>query len=241
MTNRIVLVATAGALLASLAMTAIANGRTARHRHGVRRARLATDNPDQVVQWNQELQKVLAAPGAQPASIHPTRTLAITHIAVYDAVNGIRRGGEPLVVNLDGPRSASAEAAVTSAARTALDALLPSQQSTIDAFFHASRAKIGSDEHVKRGVLFGERVATAVLAARANDGAAGTPPVFTPGSGPGEYRLTPPTFAPAAFTQTPHVTPFALETASQFRPAPPPTLTSPSTRRTSTRCTPSAS
>jgi hypothetical protein len=50
--------------------------------------------------------------------------------------------------------------------------------------------------------------------------------VFTPETGPGEYQLTPPAFAPAGFTQTSHVTPFVLESASQFRPAPPPALTS---------------
>ena len=227
MRKRLAFVATAATLLVSFAMTAIANGRTARDRHGVVRARLAAKTPDQVIQWNQELQKVLVAPGAQPASIHPTRTLAITQIALYDAVNGILGGGKPLLVDLHRPRRASAEAAAASAVHTALDALLPSQQSTIDAFFQASLAQIGSGQHVERGVRFGERVATAVLSARANDGAAATPPVFTAGSGPGEYQLTPPAFAPAAFTQTSHVSPFVLKSASQFRPPPPPALTSP--------------
>src|ERR1700760_1659227 len=115
--------------------------------HANRRHRHAPDSsgqPDQVLQWNQELQKVLVAPGAQPASIHPTRTLALTQIAVYDAVNGIVGGGEPLVVELRGPRSASPNAAAAAAARTAIDALLPSQQATIDAFFQSSLAQIGS-------------------------------------------------------------------------------------------------
>ena len=80
---------------------------------------------------------------------------------------------------------------------------------------------------MERGLRFGERVADAVLAARANDGAAVTAPVFISGAGAGEYQLTPPAFAPAAFTQRSHVTPFVLESASQFRPAPPPALTSP--------------
>jgi hypothetical protein len=198
--------------------------------HTNRRHRDAIDSPaqpDQVIQWNQELQKVLVAPGAQPASIHPTRTLAITQIAVYDAVNGILRGGEPLVVDAHGPRGASPDAAAAAAAHTALDALLPTQQPAIDAFFQTSLAQLGSGERVERGLRFGERVADAVLTARANDGAAGTAPAFVPGTGPGEYQLTPPAFAPAAFTQTSHVTPFVLETASQFRPAPPPALTSP--------------
>jgi hypothetical protein len=152
--------------------------------------------------------------------------LAITQLAVYAAVKGILRGGEPLVVDLRGPRNASAEAAAAAAARTALDALLPSQRPSIDAFFQSSLARIGSGARVDRAVRFGERVADAVLAARANDSASGTPPEFVPGTGPGEYRLTPPAFAPAAFTQAAHVRPFALQSPSQFRPAPPPASTS---------------
>jgi hypothetical protein len=225
--KRFALLTTALALLASFATATIASGRNSRHHHGALRARLASDaTPDQVIQWNQELQKVLVAPGAGPASIHPTRTLAITQIAVYDAVNGILGGGEPLVVDLHGPRSASAEAAAAAAARTALDALLPTQQPAVDAFFQSSLAQLSSGEHVERGIRFGNEVADAVLAARANDGATATPPAFTPGNGPGEYQLTPPAFAPAGFTQTSHVTPFVLRSASQFRPAPPPALTS---------------
>src|SRR5579859_1348658 len=177
-------------------MTAIANGLTARHRsHRVRLAHAAADQPDQVVQWNQELKRLMVVPGAQPGSIHPTRTLAITQIAVYDAVNGIVGGSDPFLVNLNAPRSASPDAAAASAARTALDALLPTQQSTIDSFFQSSLAQIGSGEQVTQGVAYGEKVADAVLAARANDRADVTAPVFTPLSGPGEYQLTPPAFA----------------------------------------------
>jgi hypothetical protein len=225
--KRLALVGTTLTLLASFATAAIASAGNSRHGDGAVRVRLALPTtPDQVIQWNQELQKVLVAPGAQPASIHPTRTLAITQIAVYDAVNGIHGGGQPLVVHLSGPRDASPQAAAASAARTSLDVLLPSQQPTIDAFFQTSLAQLGASDRVERGVRFGRQVANAVLAARANDGATATPPVFTPGTGPGEYQLTPPAFAPAAFTQTSHVTPFVLDSASQFRPAPPPALTS---------------
>ena len=227
MIKRIALVASAAALLVSFAMTAIANGRVPGHGHRAVRVRLASVTSDQVIQWNQELQKVLVAPGAQPGSIHPTRTMAITQIAVYVAVNGILGGGQPLLVDLRGPRHASADAAAAAAARTALDALLPSQRSDIDAFFRSSLSQLGPGKRTARGIRFGERVANAVVAARANDGAAAPPPPFTPGTGPGEYQLTPPAFTPAAFTQTRHVTPFVLQKAGQFRPAPPPALTSP--------------
>ena len=227
MIKRIAIVATATTLIVTFGVAVNASGHSSRHRHGVVPARLASDTPDQVIQWNQELQKVLVAPGAQPATIHPTRTLAITQIAVYDAVNGILGGGQPLVVDVRAPRSASADAAAAAAARTALDTLLPSQQPTIDAFFQTSLAQIGAGERVERGIRFGQEVADAVLAARSGDGAVATSPVFTPGVAPGEYQLTPPAFAPAGFTQTSRVTPFVLEGAGQFRPAPPPALASP--------------
>ena len=227
MIKRFALVATAATLLTGFATTAIASGRSSGHRHGSPRALVASDTtPDQVIQWNQEVQRVLVAPGAQPASIHPTRTLALSQIAVYDAVNGILGGAQPLLVDLHGPRRASANAAAAAAARTTLDALLPGQQPAIDAFYQSSLAQLGSGEHVDRGIRFGTEVATAVLAARAGDRAAADPPVFTPLTGPGEYQLTAPAFAPAGFTQTSHVTPFVLRSASQFRPAPPPALTS---------------
>jgi PAP2 superfamily len=141
-------------------------------------------------------------------------------------VTGILGRYEPLLVNLRGPHRASAQAAAAAAAHTALDRLLPTQQPTIDAFFQSSLGQLGSGQRVERGLRFGNLVANAVLAARAGDSSGGTPPVFTPTPGPGEYQLTPPTFAPAAFTQTSHVTPFVLESSHQFRPAPPPALTS---------------
>jgi hypothetical protein len=225
--KRIAVLTATAAAFASLAMAAMAAGHASRHRDRGVGVHQPVAGPDQVVEWNEEMQKVLVAPGAQPAAIHPTRTMAITQIAVYDAVNGIVGGGEPLLVDLRGPRSASPDAAAAAAARTALDSLLPSQQPTIDAYFRVSVAQLGSGEHVQRGIRFGDLVAAAVLAARADDGAAATPPVFTPLSGPGEYHLTPPAFAPAGFTQTANVRPFVLRNASQFRPPPPPALTSP--------------
>jgi hypothetical protein len=224
--KRIALVGTAAVLAMSFAMAAVANARPSRHRHHVVPTHAASSQPDQVIKWNQELQKVLVAPGAQPASIHPTRTMAITQIAVYDAVTGILGHGQPFLVHVRGPRFASPEAAAASAARTALDALLPGQQPTIDAFFQSSLAQIGSGFRVDLGIAFGRRVANAVLANRAQDGANQPAPVFTPFTGPGEYQLTAPTFAPAGFTQTANVRPFVLRDASQFRAAAPPALDS---------------
>jgi hypothetical protein len=76
------------------------------------------------------------------------------------------------------------------------------------------------------GINVGQKVAAAILAARANDGSAVPQPAYVPGTHPGDYQLTPPNFASADFTQWPQVTPFALRRADEFLPPPPPALTS---------------
>src|SRR6202035_2030603 len=42
-----------------------------------------------VVDWNRELITILGTPGAQPATVHPTRSFAILQAAEYDAVVAI--------------------------------------------------------------------------------------------------------------------------------------------------------
>jgi len=61
------------------------------------------------------------------------------------------------------------------------------------------------------------------VAARATDGSK-LVRAYTPGANPGDWVPTPPAFATAALPQWPDVTPFALTSGSQFRPAGPPAL-----------------
>src|SRR5213080_5602008 len=129
--------------------------------------------PDQVIQWNRTLLQILQTPSAQPATIHPTRSMAIVHLAIYDAVNAIRGGHAPYLV-LHAPRSASPDAAAAAAAHTALLSLFPSQESVIDAKFQDSLSHIGG-AHVRKGIRVGEEAAKAILAARANDGSDSAP------------------------------------------------------------------
>src|SRR5438128_2848160 len=193
---------------------------------GPARASSDASQPDQVIQWNRTLLQILQTPGAQPVTIHPPRSMAIVHLAIYDAVNAIRGGHAPYLV-LHAPRNVSAEAAAAAAAHTALLSLFPSQQSVIDAKFQDSLSQIGGGAHVREGIRVGKEAANAILAARADDGSDSTPPVFVPQSGPGEYQLTPPNFKQPVFTNWPDVRPFVLETGDQFRPPPPPAVTSP--------------
>jgi hypothetical protein len=77
------------------------------------------------------------------------------------------------------------------------------------------------------GIKIGRTVADQVLALRSNDGSNAKPVPYFFGTAPGDYQSTPPNFPPQPqFTHWSRVTPFALERASQFRPGPPPALTS---------------
>ena len=188
-------------------------------------------NPDRpvnaVIEWNRTLLAIVRTPGAQPASIHSTRNFAILHAAIYDAVNNINPRFSPYLVRLpDVPRSASEIAAADEAAHDVLVSLYPAFQVALDTELQQDLAQIPDNERKTQGVAVGQTVASQLLAARSADGANVIPPPYIPGNQPGDYQLTPPNFAPADFTQWPQVTPFALEQANEFRPDPPPALTS---------------
>jgi membrane-associated phospholipid phosphatase len=184
------------------------------------------DSGRPVVDWNQVLLTIVNTPGAQPATVHPTRSFAILHAAIYDAVNSIDRTREPYLVSVRAPRSASETAAADAAAHAVLVALYPAEQSTIDADYAAELAQVADGPAKAKGVNVGVRIAADTLAVRADDGSNATPPPFVAGAAPGDYRPTPPNLAAPVFTGWGRVTPFVLEDGGQFRPAPPPALTS---------------
>jgi len=179
-----------------------------------------------VIDWNQLLLSIVNTPGAQPASIQPTRNFAIVHAAIYDAVNAVDRTHEPYLISIRAPRGASETAAADAAARTALLGLYPSQQATIDATYATELAQVPDGPAKDHGVNLGTAVANDLLAIRAGDGSNITPPPFVAGTAPGDYRPTPQNFPAPVFTTWGQVTPFVLDSGNQFRPAPPPTLTS---------------
>jgi membrane-associated phospholipid phosphatase len=179
-----------------------------------------------VIDWNQLLLSIVNTPGAQAANIQPTRNFAILHAAIYDAVTAIDRTHQPYLIAVRAPRDASETAAADAAARTALIGLYPSQQTTIDAAYTAELAKVADGPAKDKGVLLGRQVASDLLAIRANDGSNLTAPPFVPGTNPGDYRPTPPNFPTPVFTTWGQVTPFVLDRGDQFRPGPPPPLTS---------------
>jgi hypothetical protein len=186
---------------------------------------MASVNP--VIEWNRSLLVILRTPGAQPAAIHSTRSFAMMHAAMFDAVNAIDRTYTPYAISLShAPRSASAEAAADQAAHDVLVSLYPAFSAALDSELQLDLGQIRDGRRKEEGIEVGETVAEEILALRAGDGSNVTLPAFVPTSKPGSYQLTPPNFAPADFLQWSRVTPFAIASPSEFRPGPPPELNS---------------
>jgi membrane-associated phospholipid phosphatase len=154
-----------------------------------------------------------------------SRSLAILHVSIYDAVNGIARTHEPYLVPSAVPASASRQAAASAAAHQSLVNLFPANASSFDALHTAILAAIPDSPHKTAGIAWGEFVANQILAARATDGsnAIVAPPG---GSGPGVWVPTPPAFLPYLLPQWGFVVPFAMSSSPQFRPPGPPSLDS---------------
>lgn len=184
------------------------------------------NNP--VIQWNKTLLTIVRTKGAQPPTIHPTRSFAILHAAIYDAVNSIDGDHRPYRIHIEGvPRHASQDAAADQAAHDVLVNLYPAFQTTLDGQLDQALAEIPDGIDKVAGVGVGRATAAALLAFRVDDGSTTTPPPFVFTNVPGRYQSTPPNFPPQpSFTQWPTVSTFVLNRANQFRPGPPPALTS---------------
>jgi hypothetical protein len=89
-------------------------------------------------------------------------------LAVYDAISAID-GTSGYLVNLKAPADASPNAAVAAAADTILDDLYPAQAASFDAQLAADLAAISDGQSKTDGIAFGQGVANAIIALRAND------------------------------------------------------------------------
>src|ERR1700740_1706865 len=134
-----------------------------------------TNAVNPVVQWNRTLLVIVRTAGAQPATIHPTRSFAIMHAAIYDAVNAIDGTHKPYLVRFSASPVASQEAAAASAAHEVLVKLYPNFQATLDTQFQQALAQLPNRGKAD-GINVGSTVADRILALRSNDGS-GAPPI----------------------------------------------------------------
>jgi len=178
-----------------------------------------------VVAWNQQLLHIVQTPGAQPATVHPTRSFAILQAAIYDSVVSITKDDPAYLLSVRAPRSARIDAAAAQAGHDSLSALYPNFQSQLDDLLASQLAAIPDGKQKQAGIAVGSEIAARLIAARATDGSTAQPPTFVAGTQPGAYRPTPPAFPTPVFTGWASVRPFVLNTGSQFRPEPPPAVT----------------
>lgn len=155
------------------------------------------------------------------------RNLAIVHAAMYDAVNAIERTHQPYYVDLVAPEGASPVAAAAAAAHRVAASLYdaPDERAVFAATLFDALATVPEGPAETLGIAVGQQVADAILAWRSSDGANAVVP-YTPGTEPGDWNRTFPDHLPPTAPQWSGVTPFAMDSPSQFRPPAPPVLDS---------------
>ena len=161
-----------------------------------------------------------------PATPPAVRTMAIVQVSVFEAVSAITGRYPAFRAKVTAAPGASVEAAVASATRTALLKLMPAQQAAIDADYQAALKPLADGRAKSDGIAVGEQAAAAILASCADDGSV-APNTYQPHTTAGVY-------VPTMFPAVPHWgkrKPWVMASADQFRPGPPPSLTSETWKR----------
>jgi len=186
---------------------------------------------DVVLTWNEIAVTTLISQGQSPFA--QARFMAITQLAVFEAVNAITGDYKPYIGTIAAPAHASADAAAVAAAYAVLKNYFPAAPN-LDAQYATSLAAIPDGMGKTRGIATGQAAAAQMIALRLNDGS--SPPQFSlPAStDPGVWQLTPSCPAAGGINfQWQNITPFGVPSTpsskawiAPFALPPPPTLTS---------------
>lgn len=189
-------------------------------------AAAAATAQDPVLDWNRIALDAIRATNTPPPAA--SRSLAILHCALHDAVNGIVGGYDQYLVPPMATPAADPRAAAIAAAHDVLVVLFPARAAVLDKEHNAQLAAIPNGPGKSNGIGWGQFVGQVSLVTRIGDGSATT--VSYPGSNlPGMWR---PTISfggivrPALSPQWGSVRPFAMTSNTQFAPPPPPDLAS---------------
>jgi hypothetical protein len=171
----------------------------------------------------------LVPPGAPLAPFVEARLYAVTTIAMHDALNAIIPRFERYADTGPVDSKANPGAAVLTAAHDAMVGANPDAGSEADSWYASQMSALNGTAGVEEGVAIGHRVASAILAMRANDGTAGGGVApYAPGPNAGDYQFTFPFntpgfdfFGTGGFADASEwgnlVTPFVILSTSQFR------------------------
>ncbi len=155
-----------------------------------------------------------------PETARPEATVAL---AMFEAVNAIEGAYIPFGEPLSAPADASARAAVAAAAHDVLAALYPARAEEFDAALAEDLSVVPDGPGEDAGVALGAEAAAAALARIALDPETPVEP-FRAMSAPGVYVPTEVHNVIRDFDLA--LRPWVMSSASEFRPEPPPALTS---------------
>jgi hypothetical protein len=181
-----------------------------------------------VAYWNDIANKTVLA--TSPVNTTPEEhratffDLASVHVAIYDAVVATEGGYKPFAVKPKAPAAgASTDATVSAAAHGVLKALFPNRSALYQAAYDQRLAALPDGTAKTLGLALGSGVAQEVVRLRANDGRSVALAPYVSGTAAGRFRSANPN---PVFRHFPSIKPFALDSLDQFRPAPPPALSS---------------
>ena len=127
--------------------------------------------------------------GEQLGPGRAARAMAVPHVAMFDALNGINGGYKGYTnVNLHLIGPVSPDVAIAQAAHDGLSAMYPSQKYMFDQWLSQGIAAEKNPIARANGITLGKTVAAAVLATRVADGAEVPEPNI--GTGLHDYQLT---------------------------------------------------
>lgn len=155
------------------------------------------------------------------------KNLAMIHVAMFDALNSFTKQYSPYLAAASPAADASPIAASATAAFEIAAAIYPAAREIAvwRATLAESLAQVDNVSAREKGVAFGRLIADAMLNVRDSDGASQTS-TYSPGSFPGEWHPTGPDFLPPLLPLWGSVKLFAVSNVTDFRPPPPPELTS---------------
>jgi hypothetical protein len=189
-----------------------------------------TARADVVLDWN-AIAVSTTSQGQSPFA--QARFMAITELAVFEAVNAITRDYKPYLGSVTAPAGASPDAAAVAAAYHVLKNYFP-MALNLDTAYAASLAAIPDGSAKSGGIATGQAAAAHMIALRLNDGSSPARFYLPASIDPGAWQLTPgcPAAGGVGF-QWQDITPFGVpsdagshEWIAQFAPGPPPALTS---------------
>lgn len=179
---------------------------------------------EEVVAWNEFALRLSREKPLSP--LRESRWMAIQSIAVFDALNSIEGRYESFSTRIQVSDLASSTAAIASASHTSLLHVFPESAEELNQMLSKSLASIPDSDARAKGIALGNASAQAVLALRQQDGAEKVGAYDEENEQQGRWRRTPARNTPPLEPAWGQVQPFVLDSGSQFRPDPPPTISS---------------